>query len=451
MMNNEEKNTTEPSTKNSFDYNAFSQAYVSNKKSPALEKKKKRTVKVLTLIFSCICCLIVGVFLGIILISYFPLELKQEAGQIVEQKPSKTVEEILAPTPTPFLRTPVPKVSQRPVPTLGSPTIEYIEPSFDSSKLAELVRPSVVGIITKQAETQKAADQSDVTFEVEQGTGSGIILSAEGYVVTNYHVLQTGELIYVTLYTGEEIKAELIGTDPFNDLAVLKIDYPNLKPIAIGDSQTVKVGEKAVAIGNPMGIVGGTITQGVVSAVDREVFIESENATRVLIQTDAAINPGNSGGALVNAQGLLIGINTLKSVIAGFDSNGVPITAEGIGYAIPVHTVMPVVYQLIEYGRIEKPGIGIVGTETNDNFTKINGVPGGILIIDVVSGGPADKAGLKIEDIILSVDGVAVQKMDELVAFIATKKIGTTIQFLVYRNGEQVTIPVVVADRNDMK
>jgi serine protease Do len=299
---------------------------------------------------------------------------------------------------------------------------------LDVTEIAEKVGPSVVGIINKtkvQPQTYynpftgRTYYTQDPTSEdlVEQGSGSGIIISSDGYIVTNEHVIDGAEEITVILNTGEECTATLIGKDTKTDLAVLKIDKTNLTAATLGDSTTVKAGELAVAIGNPLGQeLAGTVTAGVVSAVNRTMTVD--NKTYNLIQTDAAINPGNSGGALVNKYGEVIGINTIKL------SNT---EVEGIGFAIAISEAKPIISQLSENGYVSgRPLVGISVTEMKS----------GLYVEAVTEGSGAQEAGLAKGDLIVKVDGQAVTSSQILNELRDKKSPGDYITVTIVRNGE---------------
>ncbi|MCX7714786.1 MAG: trypsin-like peptidase domain-containing protein [Clostridia bacterium] len=310
-------------------------------------------------------------------------------------------------------------------------------------EIAAKVGPSVVGVINKAKVTpQKYYDpftgryyySSDPNNEevVQQGSGSGIIISSDGYIVTNEHVIDGASEISVILNTGDEYTATLVGKDTKTDLAVLKIDKTGLSAATLGDSTKVQVGELAVAIGNPLGQeFAGTVTAGVVSAVNRTMTVD--NKTYNLIQTDAAINPGNSGGALVNQYGEVIGINTIK-----LSSTGV----EGIGFAIAISEAKPIIDQLMQNGYVSgRPLVGISVSETNY----------GLSIMAVSSGSGAEKAGLKVGDLITKVDGTFVKTATELNKIRDKKSPGDTLTFTIIRNGEMMDVKVVLTEETPEK
>lgn len=305
------------------------------------------------------------------------------------------------------------------------------------TQIAEKVGPSVVGVINKAVVSPQQFYNpfTGRTYSVggsnneaiEQGSGSGIIISSDGYVVTNEHVIDGATQISVILNTGEECSATLIGKDAKTDLAVLKIEKAGLTAAILGDSEKVKVGELAVAIGNPLGQeFAGTVTAGVISAVNRTMTVE--NKTYNLIQTDAAINPGNSGGALVNQYGEVIGINTIK--LSQTD-------VEGIGFAIAMSEAKPIISQLSQNGYVSgRPLVGVSLEERN-----------GLLIVAGVStGSGAEKAGLQEGDLIIKADGQAVKTSNEINELRDKKSPGDTITFTILRNGEVMDVPVVLTE-----
>ncbi len=314
---------------------------------------------------------------------------------------------------------------------------------LDVTQIAEKVGPSVVGIINKtkvQPQTfynpftgrtyyTQDPNSSDL---VQQGSGSGIIISSDGYIVTNEHVIDGAQEITVILNTGEECTATLTGKDSKTDLAVLKIDKTNLPAATLGDSTTVKAGELAVAIGNPLGQeLAGTVTAGVVSAVNRTMTVD--NKTYNLIQTDAAINPGNSGGALVNKYGEVIGINTIKL------SNT---EVEGIGFAIAISEAKPIISQLSENGYVSgRPLVGISVTEMKS----------GLYVENVNEGSGAQKAGLAKGDLIVKVDGQAVTSSKVFNEARDKKSPGDYITVTIVRNGELKDLQIQLGEETPEK
>jgi serine protease Do len=306
-------------------------------------------------------------------------------------------------------------------------------------EIATKVGPSVVGVINKAKVEPKTyydpftgrsyyyQDPSTESDVVEQGSGSGIIISQDGYIVTNNHVIEGATEITVILNDGTECSAELVGRDSKSDLAVLKIDKTGLNAAVLGDSTTAVAGELAVAIGNPLGQeLAGSITSGVVSAVNRKLKVDDKTLT--LIQTDAAINPGNSGGALVNQYGEVIGINTVK-----LSSSGV----EGIGFAIAISEAKPIIDNLISNGYVSgRPLVGISVSSTNY----------GLSVGEVAEGGAAEAAGIKKGDLIIKVDGTAIKNKDTLNEMRDAKNPGDSMVFTIMRDGELMDITVVLGE-----
>jgi S1-C subfamily serine protease len=297
----------------------------------------------------------------------------------------------------------------------------------------EKVRQSVVNISTVRL-------MRDQFFHVHpiQGIGSGVVVDARGYVATNRHVVMDSREISVTTIDGKKFSGEVVGTDATSDTAVVKMEGRGLPPAELGDSDSLKVGQLVIAIGNPFGFIlgGPTVTIGVVSALGRNIQAE-DRLFENLIQTDAAINPGNSGGPLLDSGGRVIGINTAM----------IPF-AQGIGFAVPINTVKKVVEELITYGRVIRPWLGIAGLNITNELASYYDLPvrEGILIARVVPGGPADEAGLSDGDIILSVDGSAVRNMEGLQKAIQRKKAGSEVTLLVQRGDSRGTLRVILGE-----
>lgn len=303
-------------------------------------------------------------------------------------------------------------------------------------EIAAKCGPSVVGVINKTTvKPQKYYDPWTGRYSyygedgvVEQGSGSGIIVSKDGYIVTNQHVIDGATEISVILNTGDEITAKLIGQDTKTDLAVLKIDTDSeLTAATLGDSSSVQVGELAVAIGNPMGMeFSGSVTAGIISAVNRTMTIEDK--TYNLLQTDAAINSGNSGGALINQYGEVIGINSVK-----LSSTGV----EGMGFAIAISEAKPIIDDLMQTGYVTgRPLVGI----------SIQSTPYGLFVASVQDGSGAAEAGMQVGDMIISVDGTEVDSTEKINEIRDTKKPGDTLKFVISRNGEKQEITVTLKE-----
>ena len=275
-------------------------------------------------------------------------------------------------------------------------------------------------------------------------TGSGFVLTEDGYIVTNNHVVADAneDSIVVQLYSGEEYPAAIVGTDSMNDVALLKIEAEGLQTITIGDSDQIEVGETVEAIGNPLGTLSGTVTDGIVSALERQVTIDGNNMT--LLQTSAAVNPGNSGGGLFNASGELIGIVNAKSTS---DSSGNAV--DNIGFAIPINSVKTIIEDLISHGYVTGQivlGVSLVDI-TDERTARYYGLDStGVYIQSVESGSIADKGGLQAGDRLLSFGGVEVSTADELKAALASHSVGDRVEIKVSRNGREYTHSVVLTE-----
>ena len=283
-----------------------------------------------------------------------------------------------------------------------------------------------------------------ITSQTASGTsaGTGVIVSEAGYLVTNYHVVRRAQSIDVKLTDERELTASVVGEDPVSDLAVLYIAADGLTPAQFGDSDTLRVGDSVVAIGDPLGVeLRGTMTDGIVSAISRDVQVDGR--TMNLIQTNAALNSGNSGGPLINSMGQVIGINTMK-IGAFADSSGV----EGLGFAIPSATVQEIVNQLLTQGYVSgRPWLGIEGESFSTFYQRFYRIPRGVYITSVQSGSPAGTAGLQSGDIIVSVDGTAVSDMEDLDSLLYAHIPGDTMTLTIYRSGRQGDVTVTLTEK----
>ena len=301
--------------------------------------------------------------------------------------------------------------------------------------VAQIAGPSVVGVKVDFYEQGFFGELQETSEE-----GSGIIYSEDGYIITNYHVVEdaissTSAQVTVTLSNQEEYIAEIIGTDSVTDLALLKIDATGLTPAIFGKSSDLQVGELAVAIGNPLGQeFAGSVTVGYISALNRT--ITTDGRTYQLIQTDAAINPGNSGGALVNAKGEVIGINTVKVTDT---------TVEGLGFAIPSDDALKIIEELKLTGKIVRPYIGIYGIDMDEATAKRNNLVEGVYVYQVFSGSPAEAAGISRGDIIVEFDGQQVKTKQELNNAKNQKSIGDKVKVKVYRGGDYQELEITLS------
>lgn len=271
-------------------------------------------------------------------------------------------------------------------------------------------------------------------------SGSGFILTADGYVLTNYHVIESSSSISVTLYDGKSYDATLIGYDESSDIAVLKIDAEGLTPVVLGDSDNLNVGDSVVAIGNPLGELTFSLTSGAVSALNREITL-SNSVTMNLIQTDCAINSGNSGGALFNLYGEVIGITNAK-----YSGTGTGASIDNIGFAIPINHVRGIVESIIENGYVAKPYIGVSVTDVSEE-TMGYGLPAGAAVKAVSEDSPAEKAGLQVNDIITAVNGKEISGRTGLSEAVSAASVGDTLTLTVYRQGKTISVDVTVGEQ----
>ncbi len=312
--------------------------------------------------------------------------------------------------------------------------------------VAKKVQPSIVAI-TVEYSVNSIFNRTPGTATAK---GSGVIISEDGYILTNNHVVnssssssnvfyEVGEASKVTvkLYNDDtEYEGEIIGTDSQTDLAVIKIDKTGLTVAELGDSDSVQVGEFAMAIGSPLGL-DNSVTAGIVSAVNREVLDEDGNKY-IAIQTDAAINSGNSGGALVNSKGQVIGINTLK-----LSGDGV----EGVGFAIPINSTKDIYQQLIEYNKVKRPYIGISGRDLDEKTAEANNLVVGVYVVSVEEFSAAEKAGIKAGDVIIEADEKDIETMDELNEIKNQKQIGDTMKLKINRNGQEKDVTITLQEQ----
>ena len=310
--------------------------------------------------------------------------------------------------------------------------------------VAQKVQPSIVAITVEYS----VNSIFNPTSSKATAKGSGIIISEDGYILTNNHVvsssssnafyeIEEANKVTVKLYNDDtEYEGTIVGTDSQTDLAVIKIEKDGLTAAELGDSDSVQVGEFAMAIGSPLGL-DNSVTAGIVSAVNREVEDEDGNKY-IAIQTDAAINSGNSGGALVNSKGQVIGVNTLK-----LSGTGV----EGVGFAIPINSTKDIYEQLIEYSKVKRPYIGIGGIDLDERTAKANNLVVGIYIKTIEDFSAAEKAGLRIGDVIIEADGKEITTMDELNEIKNQKQIGDTIKLKINRDGKEKEVTVTLQEQ----
>ena len=313
--------------------------------------------------------------------------------------------------------------------------------SLTTEQVADLVSPSVVVITTEQVVYSQWSWYGQ--NQVESGAGSGVIISSDGYILTCAHVVSGASQITVTI-GDTDYTATVVGEDDTSDVAVLKIDATGLTPATVGDSDSLSVGDSVLAVGNPLGELGGTVTSGIVSALNRSVTIQGTSSTNTmsLIQMDASVSPGNSGGGLFNMNGELIGLVNAKSSSSD---------AEGLGFAIPINDAIQVAQDLLENGYVSgRPYMGITYIAVTDAQTaaQLNVNAYGVYVVDVVQGGPADKAGLKAGDRIVSIDGTEIAQKDDLGTLMQQHTAGDTLSITVARDGQMQTVSLTLGEKN---
>jgi len=336
-----------------------------------------------------------------------------------------------------FIAKPVPQ-SAASLPNLLQPPLAQAEISGVRNtaivRAAQAVGPSVVGIANK-AYTR---DLFSRRVLVEQGVGSGVIFDSNGYIATNFHVVDGAQELTVSLADGRTLPGKVLGVDSATDLAVVKVEAAGLPAAVFGDSDALLVGEPAIAIGNPLGLeFRGSVTTGVISALNRSLEIGERKFK--LLQTDAAINPGNSGGALVNADGMVIGINSAKIAVAG---------VEGIGFSIPINTARPILQAIIEKGHVARAflGVGVLDKNLAASYGYEWDIDKGIYVARVDDAGPAGKSGLRTGDIILKVAGAETNSVAELRAVLDAQAIGSRVEVEFVRNGRNRTVSVLLEE-----
>lgn len=336
----------------------------------------------------------------------------------------------------------------------AAPPVEVERPD-SYARAAEVAMPSVVNIFTRKEIKEPShpllddpvfrrffGEQFESRPRRTSSLGSGVIVSPNGYILTNHHVVEAADEVEVALVDGRKAKASIIGSDPETDLAVLKVKLQDLPAITFGQSQQVKVGDVVLAVGNPFG-VGQSVTMGIVSALSRsQVGI---NTFEDFIQTDAAVNPGNSGGALTDTSGNLIGINT-----AIYSRSGGSL---GIGFAIPIHTAKQIMEQIIQSGSVIRGWLGVSMQDLTLELAESFGLEGsaGTLVASVLRDGPADKAGIKPGDILVAVEGKPIKNSSEMLNLVAALPPGETVTVTVIRGKQEKSIPIKVGIRPKQK
>ena len=323
----------------------------------------------------------------------------------------------------------------------GSASAVNTASGMTTAQVSEMVSPSVVVITTEQVVYSQWSWYGQ--SQVESGAGSGVIISSDGYILTCDHVVSGASNITVTI-GDKDYTATVVGEDSTSDIAVIKVDADGLTPAIVGDSDKLAVGDNVLAVGNPLGELGGTVTSGIVSALNRSVTIQGTSSTNTmsLIQMDASVSPGNSGGGLFNMNGELIGLVNAKSSSSD---------AEGLGFAIPINDAIKVAQDLLENGYVSgRPYMGITYLAVTDAQTaaQLNVNAYGVYVVDVVQGGPADKAGLKTGDRIVSIDGTEIAQKDDLGTLIQQHAAGDTLSITVAREGQMQTVSLTLGEKN---
>ena len=303
----------------------------------------------------------------------------------------------------------------------------------------------VDGVVIVKAYSSTNKSKYDVI-----GVGSGFFISQDGYILTNAHVVKDALSVWVVLHDGKEVQTKIVGSDMKSDVAVLKIDAASCpKALRIGNSSKVAIGDFVFAVGHPTGEeLSFTLTFGTVGAVGRPVLIDGISNT--YIQVDAAINPGNSGGPLFNMKGEVVGINSAKTIVASYDEHGKTISAEGLGFALPINDAMDVAKQIISDGSVDRPGIGVSVITIDEEMAAKFNVPQGVLVYSVIKDGPAHKAGLYADDIIVKANGTEITDNDAFVNVIQKLKIGDSVEIEFWRKGEKMTCTLVIGNFNDL-
>ncbi len=342
------------------------------------------------------------------------------------------------------------------------PAMEETEaPSFETAQINNAFSGLVVETSPKSVENRPAADDRALSLQQiyekvspsvasiscilhnGSGTGTGIVMSEDGYVITNYHVIENAQRIDVLLENDISYTAQLVGGDETTDLAVLKVDAAGLNPAEFGDSDALRVGDAVVAIGDPLGAeLRGTMTDGIVSAINRDLNLSGRKMT--LIQTNAALNSGNSGGPLINCYGQVIGINTMK--MSSYSATSA--TVEGLGFAIPIAAAKPIIDELVSQGYVSgRPAIGIRGQSLDLRAQLFYHLPSGIIITELLPDSDAAQKGLQTDDVIVAFNGVPISSLEDLVRIKSDCVAGDPVQLTVYRSGSYYQVTVELMDQ----
>lgn len=411
--------------------------------------------------FASIVIVVVVMLLALLVVGLFwPNLLGADTNEpviMVTPTPTVSPQTSSEPTQPPALEaTPIPETTEAPAVNSEDrqmPNLDGIAPPLPGladnpiPDIYDAVSPGVVGVLNYVEAQSVNGKQIEELF----GSGTGFVVSSEGYILTNAHVVEGADKVTVLVYgEQEERDALIIGSDNETDIAVLKVADAKLEPLVLGDSDQVRVGEYVLAIGNPLSTneLANTITFGIISATKRQVTID--NYTNTYLQTDAAINFGNSGGPLINLSGEVIGINSAKTITAGYDELGNAVSAEGIGFALPINQVKKIMEVLITKGVIERPGIGVTVSTVDEAVAEEQGVPVGALVESVVKDKPAAKAGVQAGDIIVEANGEAIKTHEQLVGVVLSCMIGDELKITVYRDGEYIDLTIAIGNKTDM-
>lgn len=422
---------------NNYPYNSNSNSPQEPQRSPGRtqpapwrpKQKKKRTGAIIGAAAA-------GVAAGVLVMSLAVLPSIQKQTQ--NEQPAATVSAEAAP-----------EVTEAPSQITGGSGIAVTNENNPVPEIAEAAGRSVVSV--QLYNRSYVSGQEPIDQEV--GAGSGFVISDDGLIMTNHHVVEGANRIQVVTQDGKEYEAEVVGSDPNTEVALLRVADLGLPALPLGNSDEARTGELVIAVGNPINdSLTGTVTVGYLSGTNREMDLNGTGMTVPMLQTDAAINPGNSGGPLLNSNGEVIGITTMKTVFAGVSNGGNAISAEGIGYAVPISTAMNIANQILETGSVPmpvKPGIGFTYRPVDAQDAQMWGVPQGIMIVGVSAGSPADRAGLREQDVIVSLDGVDLTGGAEVPTF-DSKEIGDVVSAVVWRSGRTYDVDFVLADLNQL-
>lgn len=430
----DENNPNNENQVNSYSWNNDINSGASNPQpdQPSSSKSTSKKTQWRSVAISCVVCTVLCFGAGYVggLLGKGPSQYKSNSGVVSTESPDATVDDN---TQTPATTENNGAISLEQNESVGISQIMGSE-GYTFAQVAEMTAKSVVEITTETVVTGSYFGQY-----VSSGAGSGVVITQDGYIITNHHVIEDASTITVKLKNDDtEYEAKLIGSDSQTDIAVIKIEATGLQAASLGNSEQLVVGESVIAVGNPLGSLGGTVTNGIISALDREIEIDGQVMT--LLQTNAAINPGNSGGGLFNGNGLLIGIVNAKS--SGTD-------IEGLGFAVPINTAKAVAEDLINYGYVKgRVSMGVTLVDITDAQTAMQYRVQylGCYVLRVQDGGSGDEAGLKSGDCILSMAGTSVSTSADVSKILSQYTIGDSVPMVVYRNRQEVSITITLQE-----